>query len=69
MISAWPAGARHWQPAAAKAEFRARRLGEPLARYLDAFDAAQPQHAELVAGLADMLSQSDVGQALLLAAC
>ena len=45
MITAWPRSARFWQPAevaagvaAARQEFRSRRLGEPLARYLAAFD-------------------------------
>ncbi|MDP1648820.1 MAG: XamI family restriction endonuclease [Rubrivivax sp.] len=43
------AGVRWWSlaeieadAAASRAEFRRRRLGEPLARYLQSFDAAQP---------------------------
>ena len=51
----WPAGARRWtsdellrDAQASRADFRARRLGEPLARYLDAFDATYPSLVPLV---------------------
>ena len=72
MISAWPAQARFWQAtevaadtAAARAEFRFRRLGEPLARYLAAFDDARPLHAELIAGLESALLMDAAGLDLL----
>ena len=72
MITAWPRHARFWQAAevaadvaAARNEFRSRRLGEPLARYLAAFDAAQAVHAELIAGLEGALALDAAGVALL----
>lgn len=72
MITAWPRHGRYWQAAevaadvaAARDEFRSRRLGEPLARYLSAFDAAQAVHAELIAGLEGALALDAVGVALL----
>ncbi len=43
---------------ASRGEFRARRLGEPLQRYLDAFDTASPVIAPLVAQLAALLQGS-----------
>ena len=72
MSIAFPRHARFWQPGevaadavAARTDFRARRLGEPLARYLAAFDDAQPVHAELIEGLAAVLAQDQAGVALL----
>ena len=72
MITAWPRSARFWQPAevaadvaAARQEFRSRRLGEPLARYLAAFDDARPIHAELITGLQGALALDAAGVALL----
>jgi hypothetical protein len=41
---------------AARREFRARRLGEPLHRYLDAFDAAEPVVAQLIADIEVLLA-------------
>jgi XamI restriction endonuclease len=59
---AWPAHARRWSDdelradaAAAVAEFRARRLGEPLARYLAAFDASREDNAALISRLGEVL--------------
>ncbi len=58
MSAQWPSGARRWSLAeidsdvdTSKAEFRERRLGEPLQRYLDAYDAAHPVLAPLIDGL------------------
>ena len=72
MITAWPRHARYWQVAevvadvlAARNEFRSRRLGEPLARYLAAFDAAQGAHADLIDGLQGVLALDADGVALL----
>ena len=72
MIAAWPRHARYWQAGevaadvgAARNEFRSRRLGEPLARYLAAFDDAQAVHAELIAGLEGALALDIAGVALL----
>lgn len=55
MNSAWPSGARRWglqelqrDADASRADFRARRLSEPLARYLEAFDAAGPAFVTLI---------------------
>ena len=42
--------------ATAVVEFRGRRLGEPLKRYLDAFDASKEGNAELIARLSEVLS-------------
>ena len=72
MTVSWLAGARHWSMAeieldvaAGKADFRARRLGEPLQRYLDAFDAAHPVIAPLIDKLADVLSNSTASKEML----
>lgn len=63
MSSAWPAHGRRWSAeelsvdaAAAVVEFRSRRLGEPLKRYLDAFDASKEGNAALIARLSEVLS-------------
>ena len=63
MSSVWPAHGRRWSAEelaadaeSAVADFRARRLGEPLKRYLDAFDASKQGNAELIARLRDVLS-------------
>ncbi len=62
----WPRSARQWthddvvaDVARAAQDFRARRLGEPLERYLGAFDAAKPQHEALVASLNAVLAGDD----------
>lgn len=47
----------------ARADFRARRLGEPLHRYLDAFDAAEPAVARLVADVEAVLAGGAAAQA------
>ena len=64
MSSAWPVRGRRWgveelsvDAAAAVAEFRARRLGEPLARYLLAFDANRDGNAEMIARLNEVLGE------------
>ena len=48
-----------------KADFRARRLGEPLQRYLDAFDAAHPALAPLIDSLDVALSPEPLSHELL----
>ncbi|MGH8576104.1 MAG: hypothetical protein ACREXX_04255 [Gammaproteobacteria bacterium] len=55
MTTAWFRGVQRWtlpeieaDVAIARADFRARRLGEPLVRYLAAFDAAHPRLRQLV---------------------
>ncbi len=55
MTTAWFGGVRRWtlleieaDVATARADFRMRRLGEPLARYLAAFDATHPRLRQLV---------------------
>lgn len=48
-----------------KADFRARRLGEPLQRYLDAFDAAHPVLAPLIDSLDVALSPEPLSHELL----
>ena len=65
MSAAWPATGRRWtaaeltdDAAAAVVEFRARRLGEPLARYLAAFDATQDDNRALISKLGDVLNES-----------
>ena len=66
MSAAWPACGRRWTEAelcadgaAAVAEFRARRLGEPLARYLDAFDASRKTNSALISKLGDALGKGE----------
>ena len=63
---AWPRMAVHWTPAEtaldverASVDFRSRRLGEPLGRYLAAFDAALPHHAALIGRITALLESSD----------
>ena len=63
MSSGWPAGARRWSmgeietdAAASRVDFRQRRLGEPLQRYMDAFDAVEPVLEPLMARLREVLS-------------
>lgn len=65
MSIGWPVHGRRWAPdeivadvAAATAEFRARRLGEPLARYLAAFDASLTGNAALIARLDEVLADA-----------
>ena len=55
----WPAYARRWSGEdiaadvrAASEEFRGRRLAEPLARYLAAFDASAEPVGEVLSSLA-----------------
>jgi Holliday junction resolvase len=62
--AAWPAHGRRWtaeelsaDAVAARAEFRARRLGEPLARYLDAFDACREGNVALISSLGALLDE------------
>jgi len=63
MTGTWLPGARRWtaeeveaDAAEARAEFRNRRLGEPLTRYLAEFDAAEPLVARLVEDLDVLLA-------------
>ena len=72
MSAAWPLNGRHWSEpeiaadvAAATAEFRARRLGEPLERYLAAFDASLPGNQELISKLGKVLAGADASAELL----
>lgn len=72
MNSIWPKGAHRWSEieikadvVASRADFRQRRLGEPLQRYLDAFDDAEPILRPLMAGLSDVLAGSPCGLAVL----
>ena len=67
MSAAWPAKGRRWtdaelcaDAAAAVAEFRSRRLGEPLARYLDAFDASQDGNAALTPKLGNVFAEGEI---------
>lgn len=76
MSSAWPSGARRWtlqelvrDAAASRADFRARRLGEPLARYLAAFDAVDPVLEPLIGQLDAALDPGPAGTALLADLC
>ena len=62
MSTAWPMHGRRWSvselssdAAAAVAEFRARRLGEPLARYLAAFDLTYEANKALIGRLGEIL--------------
>lgn len=64
--SFWPRGAQRWserEVAAdvirASADFRSRRLGEPLSRYLAAFDEARPHNEVLIDHLAELLDGAD----------
>ena len=65
MSITWPAKAQRWSAdeltadaALAVAEFRARRLGEPLQRYLDAFDANEPINPALIGRLSEVLASA-----------
>ena len=65
MTTAWPVAGRRWtaselssDAAAAVAEFRARRLGEPLARYLAAFDSTFEANKALIGRLSELLSDT-----------
>jgi hypothetical protein len=59
----WPNGARKWTPqeivadvATARDLFRQRRLGEPMQRYLEAFDALDRANRKLTPKLADLFA-------------
>ena len=63
---AWPLKAVRWTPAEtaldverASVDFRTRRLGEPLGRYLAAFDTALPHHAALIGRITALLDGTD----------
>lgn len=65
-MSAWPRGAQRWSEehvaadvAQASADFRARRLGEPLSRYLAAFDSALPHNEAMIGRLIELLAGED----------
>jgi hypothetical protein len=72
LSTGWFAGFPHWTPeeiaadaSAARSEFRARRLGEPVERYLRAFDASHPHLAALIGALRTALTGgADGGQLL-----
>ena len=72
MSGSWPAGGRRWSHveiasdvADATAEFRARRLGEPLERYLSAFDGSQAGTRQLITQLNHLLTDADGGSTFL----
>ncbi len=72
MTASWPAKARHWSQdelvidsATAIAEFRARRLGEPLQRYLDAYDANFPVNRDLIGCLREVLADAETSRDVL----
>ena len=72
MSTLWPAHGRRWSAAeltedsaAGVGEFRARRLGEPLARYLAAFDASHEGNKALIAKLSEALGAAGAGRDLL----
>ena len=72
MSAAWPLNGRHWSEpeiaadvAAATAEFRVRRLGEPLERYLAAFDASLAGNQELISKLGKVLAGAEASAELL----
>lgn len=59
----WPNGARKWTPqeiaadvAVARDHFRQRRLGEPMQRYLEAFDALDRANRKLTPKLAELFA-------------
>lgn len=63
MTSHWPTHATRWTTAqieadvvSSRADFRKRRLGEPLQRYLDAFDGLAPAVQPLVNALRETLT-------------
>ena len=65
MTTSWPVYGQRWtaselsnDAAAAVAEFRARRLGEPLARYLAAFDSTFEANKALIGRLCELLSDT-----------
>lgn len=71
MSTAWPVHGRRWtgeelsiDAAAAVAEFRTRRLGEPLARYLAEFDANREGNHALISRLGDLLGDGAEGSEL-----
>ena len=66
----WPAYARRWSEAEvgrdvelARQAFRRRRLGEPLARYLETYDQRAGTVEQVLAGLQPMLQSSASAQA------
>ena len=72
MSTGWPLHGRRWSAAelssdaaAAVAEFRTRRLGEPLARYLAAFDASHEGNKALIGSLSEVLSEAGADSDLL----
>ena len=72
MSAAWPLNGRRWSEpeiaadvAAATTEFRARRLGEPLERYLAAFDASLAGNQALISKLGKVLGGVDTGAEML----
>ena len=72
MSTAWPVHGRRWSgselssdAAAAVAEFRARRLGEPLARYLAAFDSTFEANKALIGRLGEVLSDTGASHEVL----
>ncbi len=72
MSAGWFAGVPRWtaqqiesDAATARREFRARRLGEPVERYLAAFDASQPHLAALITELRTALVGGAPGAELL----
>lgn len=62
-VRVWSLAEIERDSADARGDFRQRRLGEPLARYLDAFDVAQPAVAVWVSQLERLLAEDPQAEA------
>ena len=60
-VRVWSLAEIEADAAVSRDEFRRRRLGEPLARYLDAFDAALPTVEQWVGELEAVFGRPDAG--------
>ena len=65
----WPLDAIEADVERARQEFRRRRLGEPLQRYLNAFDLAEPEVERLVSHLESLVAGGSAAEADLRALC
>lgn len=64
-VRVWSATEVEADAAAARAEFRQRRLGEPLARYLEAYDKAHPGVERWIAELGTVFDDNAMARARL----
>ena len=64
-VRVWSAQEIEIDVAAARQEFRLRRLGEPLQRYLNAFDVAETEVVRLMSDLEDLLAGGPAAEARL----